>query len=506
MSARQQKIRQAMVHAWKGYSQHCWGHDELVFLEVPPDSMASSHPLSTSRLPHTNLTATCDDWMHMGLTIVDALDTLALMELQPQLRHATQWITTQLHFDIDHRVSVFEVTIRILGGLLAAFDRSRDCVFLLKAKQLAHALLPAFDSWTGLPYTFINLKHGEAYNDGFFSSITGGLSRLADIGSLQLEFVYLSHVLGDSLYETKSMKVYEYLDSLTSSSPLPGLFPVFISPTTGSFSKSDITLGALGDSFYEYLLKVWILTGKNNDRLKKMYNRAMQAMITHLIHRAEPGGQVYVAEYSEDGHINHHMHHLACFVPGMLALGSRSGIVEPDTARLHLALAEELAETCYSMYSSTASHVSVETVRFSKVFYNISDAIHRDLTAPAFALRPETVESLFILHRLTGKPKYRQYAWRIFQAIQQHAQVAGGGYSELENVDSEHPRQHGRLHSYFFAETLKYLYLLFSDNNVFNLDRYVFTTEAHPLSILSHIRTDPSIFYCRKKISEQERH
>lgn len=99
-------------------------------------------------------------------------------------------------------------------------------------------------------------------------------------------------------------------------------------------------------------------------------------------------------------------------------------------------------------------------------------------------LRPETVESLFLLHRITGDKKYQEYGWKIFQAFEKYTKVAEGGYSSINNVqDADNPDYRDKMESFFLGETLKYFFLLFSDSEIVPLDRYVFNTEAHPLPV-----------------------
>ena len=99
-------------------------------------------------------------------------------------------------------------------------------------------------------------------------------------------------------------------------------------------------------------------------------------------------------------------------------------------------------------------------------------------------LRPETVESLFYLYRLTGEKKYRDYGWKIFLAFEKYTKLPFG-YTSINNV--RNPGNVGyrnKMESFFLGETLKYFYLLFSDDpQVVPLDQFVFNTEAHPLPI-----------------------
>ena len=102
-------------------------------------------------------------------------------------------------------------------------------------------------------------------------------------------------------------------------------------------------------------------------------------------------------------------------------------------------------------------------------------------------LRPETVESIFYLYRITGNKVYREWGWKIFQAFQKHTKIEGLGYSSIQNVkNAGRPGFRDKLESFFLAETLKYLYLLFSDDKeLLPIDKWIFNTEAHPLPVRS---------------------
>lgn len=102
--------------------------------------------------------------------------------------------------------------------------------------------------------------------------------------------------------------------------------------------------------------------------------------------------------------------------------------------------------------------------------------------APFYILRPEAIESLFILHQLTGNPIYREWGWEMFQAIDQHCKVEYG-YGAYPDVRQEGRVPDDRMESFWIAETLKYHYLLQSPDHDISLERYTFNTEAHPLSM-----------------------
>ncbi|ERN07458.1 mannosyl-oligosaccharide 1,2-alpha-mannosidase MNS1 isoform X1 [Amborella trichopoda] len=455
---RREKVKEAMLHAWTSYEKYAWGHDEL-------------QPQSKNGV---------DQFGGLGATIVDSLDTLYIMGLHQQFQKATEWVANSLDFNKDYDASVFETTIRVVGGLLSAYDLSGNKVFLDKARDIADRLLPAWDTPSGIPYTTINLARGKAHNPGW----TGGNSILADLGTEQLEFIALSQRTGDPKYQKK---VENAIFQLKKIFPSDGLLPIYINPHTGSKSHSQITFGAMGDSFYEYLLKSWIQGNKTEavQHYRKMWETSMQGLLG-LIRRSTPSSFAYICEKTDD-YLSDKMDELACFAPGMLALGS-SGY-GPEDAEKFLSLAKELAWTCYNFYQSTPTKLAGENYYFHS---------GQDMTVGTSwnILRPETVESLMYLWRLTGNKTYQEWGWNIFQAFEKNSRIESG-YVGLRDVNSG--VKDDMMQSFFLAETLKYLYLLFSPPSHISFDEWVFNTEAHPLKILP--RTDTFTGFVNGEVS-----
>ncbi|CAH1422952.1 unnamed protein product [Lactuca virosa] len=445
---RRLKVKDAMVHAWTSYEKYAWGHDEL-------------QPQSKNGV---------DSFGGLGATLIDSLDTLYIMGLDEEFQRAKEWITNSLDFNKNYDASVFETTIRVVGGLLSAYDLSGEHVFLEKAKDIADRLLPAWDTPSGIPYNIINLVNGNPHNPGW----TGGDSILADSGTEQLEFIALSQRTGDPKYQ---QKVENVIRELNKTFPADGLLPIYINPHKGTTSYSTITFGAMGDSFYEYLLKVWIQGNKTAavKPYRDMWETSMKGLLT-LVRRTEPSSFAYISEKIGSSLIDK-MDELACFAPGMIALGS-SGY-GPDESSKFLNLAEELAWTCYNFYQSTPTKLAGENY-----FFHSGQLQDMSVGTSWNILRPETVESLFYLWRLTGNKTYQEWGWDIFQAFEKNSRVESG-YVGLKDVNTG--VKDNMMQSFFLAETLKYLYLLFSPPSVISLDEWVFNTEAHPLRIVTRV-------------------
>ncbi|OXB66541.1 hypothetical protein ASZ78_011656 [Callipepla squamata] len=399
INERQMTVIEAFRHAWKGYKDFAWGHDEL-------------KPLSKSY----------SEWFGLGLTLIDALDTMWILGLKE---------------DIGNR------------------------------------LMPAFKTPSKVPYSDVNIGRGTAHPPRWTSDST-----VAEVTSIQLEFRELSRLTGDDKYQKAVDEVMKHVHTLSGKND--GLVPMFINTNSGQFTHLGVyTLGARADSYYEYLLKQWIQGGKTENELLEDYVRAIEGVKKHLLQRSQPKKLTFVGELAH-GHFSAKMDHLVCFLPGTLALGAHNGLTAD-----HMKLAEALIETCYQMYAQVETGLSPEIVHFNLH----AQKGHRDVEIkPADRhnlLRPETVESLFYMYRFTGNKKYQDWGWEILQNFNKYTRVPTGGYTSINNVQNpSNPEPRDKMESFFLGETLKYMFLLFSDDvDLINLDKYVFNTEAHPLPI-----------------------
>ncbi|CAG8533054.1 5518_t:CDS:2 [Diversispora eburnea] len=442
--------RDAFSHAWKGYERDAWGYDEY-------------HPISRKG---SNLTT-----QGIGFTIIDSIDTIIIMGLSSEYSKARDWIKN-LDFNIDGYVNLFETTIRILGGLLSAYHLSEgDSIYLEKAIDLGDRLIGAFESQTGIPYASVNL----ATRKGKVAHFGGGASSTSEITTLQLEFKYLSYISKEYKYWTKVEEIMRTIDNLEK---FDGL-------------GEEITLGARGDSYYEYLLKQYLQTSSTEKIYRRMYDEAMRGVKNQLINHSQPSNLLFIGEvprYSSPS-LHNKMDHLVCFMGGNLALGATQGkkfkevedyLSENDKEDFNIG--KELTKTCAQMYFSTETGLAPEIAYFNTHEGSTQDIMIKQLDRHNL-LRPETVESLFILWRLTGEEKYREWGWEIFQAFEKYSKIQDGGYTSLDDVTVIPPVKRDKMETFWMAETLKYLYLLFGSNDKIPLDKYVFNTEAHPLPI-----------------------
>ncbi|CAF3977131.1 unnamed protein product [Adineta steineri] len=448
---RQIAVRDAMRHAWKAYRTYAWGYDELL-------------PISKTPSP----------WFGLGLTIVDSIDTLYIMNMTEEYKEAREWIEKSFSCDsdsVDKFNSHFEITIRVLGGLLSTYHLSADDIFLQRAIELGDRLFINFNTPTRLPLAEINIKRKAASGYRWTSD-----SALSEVGTVQIEMRDLSRVSGEKKYEDAADKSAAVLHH---QSKKDGLLPIFVSPLTGRSSGGVVSLGARGDSYYEYLLKQWLQTGQQRSTFWDDWIESMDGVRKHLWRLAYPDKLYFVGELMSMSTFSPKMDHLVCFLAGNMALGWS---YKKDLTYL-LDMAKDLTKTCYQTYAKQATGLSPEIAYFNTDPQSNEPTITvRDNDAHNL-LRPELIESLYYMYFLTGDTIYQDWGWKIFQSFEKYTRQTDGysSINDVRNPDNVRPRD--KMESFFLAETLKYLYLLFDKKNLFPFDQWLFNTEAHPLPI-----------------------
>jgi hypothetical protein len=295
----------------------------------------------------------------------------------------------------------------------------------------------------------------------------------------------LAHATKKQIYAERSNEVFNmFFDNQPSS----GLFPFFVRNDIAEINidgSDKVSLGAMGDSLYEYMLKMWLQGGKKEGNYRSMFEKAMDGANEKLVQKSTPDGLTYVAILQGDT-LDHSMDHLACFMGGLWALGAYTnpeGLDSPKAQR-DLAHGKAITYTCYQMYAHSPTGLSPEIVRFDGPKMLTYDS--------RYLLRPETVESLFILNYLTGDPVYREWGWEIFEAIERFCRT-DIAYGEIPDVRNVNDTPIDKLESFFLAETMKYLFLLFDpDTPIDILNTHVFNTEAHPLRRFDRLKENAS--------------
>lgn len=413
------QVRGEFLYAWNAYKQYAWGHDEL-------------KPLSKGY----------HDWYNgtLLMTPVDALDTMVLMGLTDEANQTREYIAKNLSFDQDIEVKNFEVTIRLLGGLLSSYQLTGDERLLNLADNLGTRLLPVFNSPTGMPYMFVNLKTGKT---------RGTVSNPAEIGTLLLEFGTLSKLSGKPEYYDKAKRAVVELYSRRSAI---GLVGSTINVETGKWIDTTSHISGGIDSYYEYLLKSWLLFDDKD--CKKMWESSIKAVNKYLADVTKTGLWYGQADMNTGKRISTQYGALDAFFPAVLA---RDG--DLDRAR-------KLQESSYKMW--TTFGVEPETLDYTTM----------KVLSPGYQLRPEIVESAYYLKFFTKDEHYQDMGSTFILSLVRYCKT-DAGYAALSDVQTKAKRD--SMESYFLAETLKYLYLLFAPRETLDLNKVVFNTEAHPL-------------------------
>jgi ER degradation enhancer, mannosidase alpha-like 2 len=413
------RVRTEFLHAWTNYEKYAWGHDAL-------------KPLS--KTPH--------DWYGQSLlmTPVDALDTLILMKLDDEAAKAKELIVKNLSFDRDVYVKNFEITIRLLGGLLSSYQLTNDKGLLDLADDLGNRLLPVFNSPTGLPYVYVNLKTGQ---------VRDPKTNPAETGTLLLEFGTLSKLTGKPIYYEKAKRAL--VETFKRRSSI-GLVGSTIDVDTGAWTDTDSHISGGIDSYYEYLWKCWLLFGDKD--CQEMWQASIPAINKYLAdevrgelwygHADMNTGRLTASQYGA----------LDAFFPAVLA---HSG----DVAR-----ARRLQDSSFKMWNMHGIEPEIIDYKTMQIVYN------------GYHLRPEIVESTYYLHYFTRDPQYRKMGEKIFDDFVKYCRV-DSGYAALTDVVTKEKRD--EMESFVLAETFKYFYLLFAPPDTLDFDKVIFNTEAHPL-------------------------
>ena len=473
-------VQAAIRHAWRGYADVC---------------LHSTYKYFGNHIPYDDLSPVSgrgDDWLYHAATLYDSLDTL-LIAFGVDSHEYNEALDVILKKDLQatamRPTKTFEYSLRILGGLLGAFSVTGDLRLLSRARDAADALLhgPFASSPTALPRMFDVLyppRGGYALYKIYARLYEWGrdtftnehhYNSLAGVGSFSLEFYFLSQMLGTNEYRLAADKIFQHVERYQGKDGVPSYFNVM----TGEPTSFNSGLGSGSDSFVEYLLKVPLLACAGSDdtlacdneqpqHMLELYHTTIKTVLTkHTV--TKEGGPTIL--YPAD---NARYHQLLCFLPGVLALGcSVNKQMDNEEGRDDFTLADSLVRGCHDMYRKSPLGLGPEEITPNqKSDFPLGDK--------RYLLRPEYVESLFVLYRLTGNQEYQEMGWEVFQSLERYCKT-DLGYAGIKDVYSDGIELIDEMPSYFLAETLKYLMLLFGPDDFLSLNSYVFTTEAHPM-------------------------
>ncbi|XP_051480350.1 ER degradation-enhancing alpha-mannosidase-like protein 3 isoform X2 [Apus apus] len=444
------QVLEMFDHAYSNYMEHAYPADEL----MPLTCRGRVRGQEPSR-------GDVDDALgKFSLTLIDTLDTLVVLNKTKEFEEAVKKVIKDVNLDNDIVVSVFETNIRVLGGLLGGhsvaimlkekgeYMQWYNGELLHMAKELGYKLLPAFNTTSGLPYPRVNLKFGVRHPEARTGTETDTCTACA--GTLILEFAALSRFTGASIFEEYARKALDFIwEKRQRSSNLVG---VTINIHTGDWVRKDSGVGAGIDSYYEYLLKAYVLLG--DDSFLERFNTHYDAIMRYI---SQPPLLLDVHIHKPMLNARTWMDSLLAFFPGLQVL---KGDIRPAI------------ETHEMLYQVIKKH------NFLPEAFTTDFRVHW----AQHPLRPEFAESTYFLYKATGDPYYLEVGKTLIENLNKYARVPCG-FAAMKDVRTG--SHEDRMDSFFLAEMFKYLYLLFADKEdmIFDIEDYIFTTEAHLLPL-----------------------
>ncbi|KIJ32152.1 glycoside hydrolase family 47 protein [Sphaerobolus stellatus SS14] len=471
------EVKDLFTNAFSAYTKFAFGHDDLT-------------PVTKSFTDGRN------GW---GASIVDAMDTMKIMGLEDLFQTAINF-SSQIDFSKSNTpdtVSLFESTIRYVGGLLSAYqlNGNKPQILVEKAQQLTDKLALGFAA-SPVPFGFVDFSVDQPVI---------ATSNVAEAGTLTLEWSTLSQLTGNPKYRNLSESSVRHIAQLTP--PLPGLPAQSIDPQSGDFIGAYVSWGGGTDSYLEYLVKYTRLDPTIDPLFLQTWETAVDSSIKWLLKESTVDNWLFLADFEDDRVIRHIGSHLACFHGGNWILG---GSLLNNQTIVNIGL--KLVDACINTYASTATGIGPEVFSFiskvttqppngtddgnftdsgvpiqpSDLAFNAKHGFYFFPDSNDYILRPEVLESNFYAWRVSGDTKYLQNAENALRSFQKFLIVPGGdgGVSGLNDVNNATVTDSTRVddtESFFFAEVMKYLYLTFDDPTNISIDEWVFNTEAHPL-------------------------
>jgi len=432
-------VKSEALRVWNSYKKYAWGYDVLL-------------PLSKKGYNWYNEEA-------LGISPFDAYSTLAVMGLEKEAKEIEEYALSK-DWNQDVYVQVFEVNIRILGGLLAMYDHTQNPKILEKAIDFGNRLLPAFNSPTGIPYHSVNLKTGKTSGD--HGKGKGNIVNTAQAASYLFEFGILSYYSKDPKYYQAAKRATKAIFERRSKIGLPG---DYINVETGEWANDWSYLQAGVDSYYEYMFKVTLLFP--DPEIRKMWEYSFDKINKYYAEDYN-GKRFYTCVNMHTGKVLKRSVSLYdAFFPAVQALYGDIENAEKNMATW---------DWIWNKYGLLPT----------RYFYDRDEVEY-----PNYDLNPEIIESAYYLHEITGKEKYLKMLYKYWSDINKYCRddIA---FHTIEDVRTMKKKDY--MPTFFLAETLKYFFLAVVDKKIFDFNDYVFSTEAHPFK-KSHFDKEKAKIY-----------
>ncbi|KAK0389840.1 hypothetical protein NLU13_3413 [Sarocladium strictum] len=454
-------VREVFRKNWASYRKYAWKQDALL-------------PISGGAK---------DQFSGWAATLVDSLDTLWIMGLRAEFDEAVEAVS-ELDFGQASapKVNIFETNIRYLGGLLSAYDLSKREVLLTKAIELGNLIYAGFNTASGMPVDFIDFAAAKAGEQLSIEDIVVAASP----GTLSLEMTRLSQLTGDPKYYNAMNRVMQLFYRDQNKTELPGIWPMYVSMKKQDVvTGSKFTLGGYEDSLLEYLPKMYQLLGGGDEKYEIMTKAFLRTADEHFLYRPmlpDRNDILMPGNVNIEGGkpvLDPETEHLSCYIGGTFGLSGKL-----FSRRSDVTLGEKLAHGCAFAYKSFPTGLMPERLNMRPEYKKHLPKGFTTAKDPRYILRPEAIESIFYMYRITGRREYQETAWEMFTSIIKgtETEIANAAVQDVTIAEYPLPKE-DYMESFWLAETLKYFFLIFSPADVISLDDWVFNTEAHPFRI-----------------------
>jgi mannosyl-oligosaccharide alpha-1,2-mannosidase len=427
---RRAAVLNAFKRSWNSYRRYAWMQDELA-------PVAGKGKTTFGGL---------------AATMVDSLDTLWIMGLRKEFKEAVRAVALiDWNDTAENALNMFETTIRHLGGLLSAYDLSHERALLAKAVELGDMLYTGFDTENRMPPFWFD-----------FAAAKGGFQRVGNRDSsaagcsLSLEFTRLSQLTGNPKYFDAAENVKQLLYRTQNQTKLPGMWPAYLNYRLETASDNFFSIGAQADSLYEYLVKMHALLGGLDPEYVTLSVGALERIKESILFRPMipgdedilfPGNAYYRSE--DDTDLQPDPQHLGCFAGGMYGLAGK--ILEMEG---YIEIGEQATRGCVWAYQAFPTGIMPEVFRviacgtknlercdWNETRWDIEGSRgmvkgFKDIRDQRYLLRPEAIESVFYMYRITGKQEYQDMAWTMFESIVKATETPLA-YSSISNVNVE---------------------------------------------------------------------
>lgn len=491
-------MRNRIVAAEEAKNTRRRHHIASVFSTLYASHVNACSPLDShfdpQRPPPKHCTDKDTSTLH-SLIRVDTLDALWLFGLKNEFYSSRRWIETRLEDSLGKgRIAIGALSSRLLGGLLSAFDLSNRPIFLTRAVKLGEYLAAAYHTRT-LPESTISLQSTTGTENSNNSSRK--TIRLEELGTHQLEFAFIAQHTILPLFSRTSLGALRHVLKNPVDEAVAGYPTEWDVLKNGEPTNHLFSLNSPASRFYEAAFKLHRLTYKRSKWVNSMWSEMANSILHNLA--VQSGDLVLLREIDYEAKtrnagpiqlkngdkIKMSLH--VCGIAGVFGLYAQDVDYSDKEASDFLTLAEGLIASCMGAYRQSEGKLANLWMQVSAGHVSSVPASSLEKDGIDLDANWRIFESLMYMNRLTGDPKYRDFAWELFELFATNFQLPLLKSTSPQVLQSSPPmttaiRDYTTLEMRFLTNVLKFLFLTFSDADVFPIDSTVWNSEGHPLT------------------------